>query len=502
MILPLFRKEKSSLLLWLVCAMSSLGPIGFMPLSAQNTWTKTLPGVGTFSSPRIADLNGDKVGDIIMGAGRQEFHSCDSAVIALDGRDGTLLWKVSAKDQVFGSAALHDINGDGVLDPVIGGRSAELIAINGATGEVIWRFSAKELKNNKDKKGWFNFYNPQFIPDQDNDGVDDILVSNGGNVMAEPYDPNRPAGYLVVFSGKNGALLARAEMPDGKEIYMSLTVSKIPGLDDYEVVFGTGGETIGGHLYCGQLSDIMKGDLSKAILLDSSENRGYIGPAARVDITSDGITDIIVNAVNGRLLAFDGSDHQLIWEVVRPNTESYSSIAVGYFTEDTIPDFFVSYAQGVWPKLDWNTQFMVDGKKGTIEFVDSLGYNQILTPVVLDWDNDGRDEVLMSINFQEIDEIYQKFFYNTIAIVDFKTKEVLQLGEAYEGNNFSSTPWIGDLDGNGRLDIIYCHATNLRHTYTFDGFQVHRIATDLPLLKPIRWGAYQGSQYDGVFRKN
>lgn len=43
----------------------------------------------------------------------------------------------------------------------------------------------------KAKKEWFNFYNPQFIPDQNDDGKEDILVSNGGDVMAEAYDPNR-----------------------------------------------------------------------------------------------------------------------------------------------------------------------------------------------------------------------------------------------------------------------------------------------------------------------
>ncbi|MBK9930129.1 MAG: hypothetical protein IPP04_09690 [Saprospiraceae bacterium] len=35
----------------------------------------------------MADLNGDGTDDIIMGAGRLEFEACDSAVIALDGKD-------------------------------------------------------------------------------------------------------------------------------------------------------------------------------------------------------------------------------------------------------------------------------------------------------------------------------------------------------------------------------------------------------------------------------
>ncbi|NND33033.1 MAG: hypothetical protein HKN76_10615, partial [Saprospiraceae bacterium] len=78
--------------------------------------------------------------DIILGAGREEFVACDSAVIAIDGRSGRLLWHVAARDQLFGSAALLDLNGDAIEDVVIGGRSAELKAISGSTGELLWEF--------------------------------------------------------------------------------------------------------------------------------------------------------------------------------------------------------------------------------------------------------------------------------------------------------------------------------------------------------------------------
>jgi len=188
-------------------------------ISAQESWAKILPGIGSFSSPRV-NLNNDSVGDIILGAGREEFLAYDSAVFALDGKTGELLWNVSARDQIFGSATLKDITGDGIPDVFINGRSAELIAINGKSGEVIWRFIIPKSV----KKECFNFYNPQFIPDQNQDGMEDILVSNGGDVLAEPNDPNRAIGHLVILNGQNGELISRAPMPDGKEIYMSVAV--------------------------------------------------------------------------------------------------------------------------------------------------------------------------------------------------------------------------------------------------------------------------------------
>ena len=133
-------------------------------LLAQNSWTVAYKGIGTFSSPRVTDLNGDGVGDIVFGAGREEFKACDSAVIALDGRTGKMLWNVKAIDQIFGSASFLDINGDHVDDVIIGGRSAELMAINGKNGKVLWRF---DKKTNNEK--WYGYYQSQFIKDQDHD---------------------------------------------------------------------------------------------------------------------------------------------------------------------------------------------------------------------------------------------------------------------------------------------------------------------------------------------
>ena len=468
---------------------------------SQKSWTKDLAGIGTFSSPRVTDLNRDGIQDIVIGAGRLEFQACDSAIIAIDGANGNLLWNVSASDQMFGSAIFQDVTKDGIKDVFIGGRSAEFLGIDGANGKVLWRFlKSNETYNQQHQDRWFNFYNPQLIADQDGDGWKDILVSNGGDVLVEPHDANRPPGYLLILSAKTGKILSKAVMPDGKETYLSPIVLSASNNKNAEVVFGTGGETVGGNLFVASLADVKNEDLSNATRLDSSAIKGYIGPPVRVDINQDKILDIITSSVDGRLMAFDGKTKKRIWEVVMPNTESYSSITVGNFNQDKIPDMFVSYGQGVWPHLDWSIQVMVNGANGAIEFRDSLGYYQNTTPLAVDLNGDGLDEVIMSLNFQEVNEYYQKYFYNNIIAIEFKSKDVVNLTANFEGSNLSSTPWIGDLDGDGFLDMLYCHGINLRHTYTFDGMKLHRIATQIPISKKIKWGSYQGSNYDGIYR--
>ncbi len=464
----------------------------------KTSWSVKFKGMGIFSSPRVTDLNGDGIGDIIIGAGRTEFHKCDSAVMALNGLNGEVLWTVSSVDHIFTSAMLKDLNGDGTQDIFIGGRSAELMAINGKTGKILWRFDKKSggIK-------WLNFYNPQFIKDQNNDGVEDILTSNGGNVLAEPFEQkDRTPGNLVVLSGKNGKLLAKAPMPDGKETYMSVVAHRMPDSKDYQVIFGTGGETIGGHLYVTTLSDILRGDISHAKILDSCADKGYIGPPVWIDINLDGILDIVANAVEGKLLAFDGKTYDKLWSVKMPDTEAYSSIAPGYFTGgDQVPDFFVSYAVGHWPDFGWSRQFMVNGATGKIAYLDSLGSYQTSTAVVMDLNGDGIDEAILNVNSQVFDAMNNPTFQNILVIVDFKSNEVLQIWDGNPGSNLASTPWIGDMDHNGLLDIVYCHGTNLKKTYSFDGLQVNRVATQIPIKSEIRWGSYMGSKYDGVFEK-
>jgi outer membrane protein assembly factor BamB len=460
------------------------------------SWSVTYTGIGIFSSPRVADLNADGIGDVVFGTGRTEFHACDSAVIAIDGANGRMLWRVPSIDHIFTSASLMDITGDQIPEIFIGGRSAQLMAINGKTGEVIWTFDRSQggIK-------WFNFYNPQFISDQDDDGTNDILISNGGNVLILPkVTEGRYPGNLVVLSGKTGKLLARASMPDGKETYMSVAALPTNDNKDYKVIFGSGGETIGGHLYATTLSEIMRGDLSKARKLDQSPDKGYIAPPVWIDINNDGTHDVIANAVEGKMLAFDGKNYKKLWSVKMPNTEAYSSIAPGYFTgDDKVPDFFVTYAVGEWPDLGWSQQFLVNGASGKIAYTDSLGNYQTSTPVVIDLDNDGRDEAILNLNVLVFDELDNKSMLNMNVIIDFKTNELIQPWEGNPGSNLASTPWIGDMDQDGLLDIVYCHGTNIKKTYSFDGIRITRVATGIPIKSEIKWGSYMGSNYNGIY---
>jgi len=462
------------------------------------SWSKTLPGIGTFSSPRLIDVNGDGVKDVILGAGKAEFQHSDSAMIALNGKTGELIWTNSASDQIFGSAAFYDINYDGIQDVFFAGRSVEFKALDGKTGKAIWHFDSTFYSKNG--KRWFNFYNPQFIHDVDGDGLRDILNSNGGDIKVPPYNTNRAAGRLVILSSATGKVLAEASMPDNKEIYMSVAIDfNQASPRDSKIIFGTGGETVGGNLFVGTLQMVLDGDLSSAKKLSSDPKKGFIAPPAWVDINQDGVLDVVCNSVGGQVLCFNGKTFAPVWTVKFPRTEAYSSMAIGRFNSDSIPDFFISFAKGKWPNLTWTKQAMINGKDGEIQFLDSLGYYQTSSPIAADLNGDDIDEVLLSVDF-EIMEGQKKVFNTGIFTINFTNKQIKLLVEGIPGHNLSSTPWIGDIDNDGYLEVIYCNGTNIHDSMSFDGLQVHRIQTSTPADESLKWGSYMGSNYDGIFR--
>jgi outer membrane protein assembly factor BamB len=480
------------LALFLFCCQQSKdnGPKEF------HSWDKLIGQIGTFSSPRAVDLTGDGIQDIVLGAGKVEFQYTDSAVVALNGADGSLLWTTAARDQIFGSPSFMDITSDGIPDVFIGGRSAEFMAINGHTGEIIWEFFPSGDTVDFTVHKVYNFYNPQFIRDCNGDGINDILVANGGYVKALPTDPDRPPGKLMVINARTGTLVSEAYMPDHKETYMSCVVFN-PQDENPKVIFGSGGERIPGNLYITFLQDILKGDLSNATILAKGGSKGFVAPPVLADITGDEIPDIIANAVDGKMIAIDGSTYKLLWELTLSGTEAYCSIAVGHYDKDSIPDFFTNFGIGTFPDLLRSYQLAVSGKDGRLIRLDSLGSFHYGSPVAYDIDGDGLDEAFYHINHYNLGMVK-----NSLTVFNFSRDTVYDFYPQWMGANVASTPLLTDLDDDGYIEIVCVHENNPADLFSKEyktGLVIHTLKTSIAISTPIKWGSYMGSFYDGMY---
>lgn len=472
-------------------------------------WNKDLPVIGSQSSPRTADLNKDGTLDIVIGAGKNEFQKSDKGVLAFDGRSGELLWKQESVDQVYGSATLYDVTGDQVKDVFIGGRSPQLKAINGRSGALLWEFTYERYKNDPIMHyARFNFNNSVLVPDQNNDGFDDLLTINGGNAQAEPFSKtDRFPGVLMLLDSKTGNLITADTMPDGKESYMTPLCFSQPGSKELFIVFGTGGETIDGNLYISTVSQLLSKKLSMAKVIATEKGHGFIAPPVLADISRDGYLDIIAISHASKAIAIDGRDDHILWSKFFPGTECSNSFAAGYFTDDNIPDFFTFISKGQWPNSTGSLQIMLNGKDGNVEYMDSIGCTGFSSPVVYDLNNDGHDEAIISVNEYDCSLGYAstspRLIENKLIAIDFFKKSVNTIDQAPGFKNIFSTPWMGDLDDDGYLDIIYCQYFHHADLLSFLGMRIKRIDTPVRIKKPLLWGAYLGSNGNGVFeRKN
>ncbi len=482
--------------------------VGCSNKKTELVWDKNFYRIGSQSSPRATDLNQDGVLDIVIGAGKNEYQYTEQGVLAFDGKTGELLWEQETFDQVYGSATFCDINDDGIQDIFIGGRSPHLKALDGKTGEVIWQYEYQYENDSILQYARFNFQNSVLIPDQNNDGLPDLLAVNGGNAKATPYsEADRYPGVLMLFDSRTGEILAADTMPDGKEAYMPPLFFVSTESNEPQIIFGTGGETISGHLYLAKLSDLLERKLSNAKIIASEEGHGFIAPAVLADISEDGIPDIMAISHASTVSAINGKDQSLLWEKKLPNTECSNSFAIGYFTDDDVPDLFTFVSKGAWPENTGSLQVMLDGKSGEIAYMDSMGCTGFSSPVVYDLNHDGRDEAIISINEYDCLGGFTKNapaeMINKLLAIDFKENKVQLIDQLTGFKNIFTTPWIGDLDQDGYLDIIHCqyYSPNI-DLMAFMGMRVKRISTHISIDKPVKWGAYMGSGGNGLFIDN
>ncbi|MCU1370820.1 MAG: repeat-containing protein [Ilumatobacteraceae bacterium] len=247
--------------------------------SVNHTLGSWSPGVGpreAFSSPALADINGDTTPEIVVA-------SMDGTVEAYRLTDRTRIWSRDlGTTAIQSSPTISDLSGDGKGDVVVGTMDGRVVMLDGPTGAVLRTFrqgAPLHCPAGQDCRPDGFFATPA-IADINGDGIKDII--------APSYD------HTVYAWSKTGGLLWRRYLED--TLWSSPVVADIDRDDRPEII-------LGGDIWAGNPLGKPAGGLTWILKRDGSTYPGYpkstpgqtvwSSPAV-ADINSDGYKDVVV----------------------------------------------------------------------------------------------------------------------------------------------------------------------------------------------------------------
>ena len=173
----------------------------------------SLPGQTIWSSPAIADLNGDGRKDIIVGTGLnfpdpngREVYAFDMSTRPLAG------WPVSVPGRVMASPAVGDIEGNGHPDVVVLAEDGLVIAIR-SNGAILW--TSCNLDDIHACRPGYGVHGSVSIADVNHDGTQEVVG------MAE--------NWMRVLDGHNGGIKAQYAVPGSWAAASPPTIAQIQG---------------------------------------------------------------------------------------------------------------------------------------------------------------------------------------------------------------------------------------------------------------------------------
>ena len=372
------------------------------------------------SSPAVGRLHPGAAPSVVVGYGGQQ-RRCDGGVVAFDGLSGALQWNFStiayAKKArfsenfhaVFSTPALADVEGDGTLEIGFGSWDRHVYLLN-SDGSVRFCYQAADTI-------WSSpaFANVDASPNLEMIVATDISANkrlkpatlNGGILYA--LRTQRRAGPNVRF--RDRSLVAWMTQVDQTPYSSPVVAEVFPGNGEPEVIIGSGcyfptnTNQKGGRW-------IKVFSLHTGVLLQTL-NSPFCSPSSVAvgDLDDDGLNEIVATVSGDASIGGDGIGRVLAWKATNPNpiwqtaptSQGYNDIAIGQFSSPILAD------------LDGN---------GSLEVVVSNGFG----PAILDGATG-----------------------NTLTCADrgcTNSQLALQSGPT------RATPAVGDLDNDGKLDLV------------------------------------------------
>jgi outer membrane protein assembly factor BamB len=371
----------------------------------------------SYSTPAVADLDGDGTAEVVAGYGGFGGTACGGGVIALKGATGELLWHFNLKSlarrldffailhSVFSSPAVVDLDGDGKREVLFGSWDRHVYALT-SKGKLLWQYVAADT-----------VWSSPAIVDADSNGEYEVLIGTdiSGNSKIQP--PTRNGGNLYLLHATQAKKRLNFRESSAfkwmRSFNQVLYASPVVG----ELITSNAGPeaAIASGCYFPESSSLKTGRWLKVVSLKNGKVLRTLeiescssSQAAIADLNSDGLNELVFPASGasgnaGKLIAWTPNTNSILWQVTP-----------------------------------------TPGGRG----VEQLGYHT--SPTIADITGDGRLEVILNAG-------------NGLSIFDGASGSALSCSDGscadglpeYDlGGMIYTTPAVGDLDGDGTLEVV------------------------------------------------
>ncbi len=397
---------------------------------APSAWPKDT-GAPVNSSPVLGDLDGDGVLEIIVGSDNHKVYAWKP--------DGTLMpgWPVTTGDSVRSSPALADLDGDGRLDVIVGSFDNKVYA---------WNFNGSLLP------GWpvvtgSVIYSSPAVGDIDGDQRPEVVVGSFDN--------------KVYAWNEDGTVVRGWPKPTGLFVYSSPALADLDRDGVAEVIIGTDNNRV--FAWNGDGTDVEGWPTATEHVVPSSPAVG--------DIDNDGTLEVVVGSWDKVFMWNSQGERKAGWPVTAEH-QIPSSPALADLTNDGRLEIIVGCKNGKVYAWDINGQ-PVPGWP-TVTDAEISG-----SPVVGDLNGDGRLEVAIG---SKDSKVY-------IWTADGR---LLPGWPKYTDGKISSSPAIGDMDRNGSLELVIGSKDNSVYAWSIDS-----VGQGAPLLV---WQNFRGNpSHSGLY---
>ena len=403
--------------------------------------------------PAIGDIDGDQEMEVVVGAGSTTTPNAHGGLYVLD-HQGNLQCEFEPgffngdqyREGIFSSPALADLdrNDGGRLEIVFGGWDAYVTVLHDDCS-LYWNHFTRDT-----------VWGSPAIGDLDNDGWLDIVI---GSPINRPV-LEQIGGHLYAF-GHDG------QIKNGFPILIDETIDSSPALGDIngdgylDIVVGTG--LCWANPACAPPPEGYQGQVGKYINawdrfgnylpgwpVATPGEYAFASPAL-ADIDGDGLDEVIVNTIDHTTGAGNPDESRLY------ALNANGSSVPGWPMQPTIPA----------------------GPNG-----DQQQPATSSSPIVADIDNDGEPEILLSVSWEivAVDPDGSQISRDRCCPIPAGSLEMTAL------ISIASSPAVGDIDGDGDLEIVVAGSTS-----GFASGALYAWDTSSPVAALQPWPAFRDS---------